>query len=125
MSQMKKWLSAFILSFSLASCGSTLSVKAWQAPGLNPAPGSIIAFYEKGKYINLYGGVPTLVFNMVTEDFEDVISGDGVHRVHEKGIPKLDYAVDLSFYYKASGGDLRVSCQVYEGSSPFAKMCRI
>lgn len=119
MRQMKKCLSAFILSFSLASCGSTLSVKAWQAPG------SIIAFYEKGKYINLYGGVPTLVFNMVTEDFEDVISGEGVHRVHEKGIPKLDYAVDLSFYYKASGGDLRVSCQVYEGPSPFAKMCRI
>lgn len=31
----------------------------------------------------------------------------------------MDYAVDLRFYYKASLGDLRVSCQVYEGPSPF------
>ncbi len=77
MSRIKKLLVASVFVLPLMSCGTTLSMKAWQAPSLNPAPGSIIAFYEKGKYVNLDGGVATVAFIQVSEDFEEIISNGG------------------------------------------------
>lgn len=119
MNKIKKLLISCCLVLPLVSCGTTLRLEAWQAPEHNVAPGSIIAFYEKGEYVHPKYEDGSDLWNIIANDMKEIITVSDIHYIHDGYFPRVDYAVDLRWYYKGNGGSPWVSCQIYEGPSQF------
>lgn len=116
MLHIKKLLLGCLMALTLVSCGTTLSVKAWQSPSLNAPRGSVIAFYENGRFVK--DNIGTDLWKESASCILELITLNNVHYIHDGYFPKVDYAIDMRFY--ASGnGSTRVRCCLYEGPAQF------